>query len=143
MSDLTGCAVGACKDLSAQNDAAADTCSESDHDNIVVALAAAVPLLAESSYVGIISDFHIDAVQKGGELFADIDHVPSEVDAFVYDSVGKNGAGNADAYTLEIIEREFTLFEFLFNRARNIGENHFAIVFRARGDLPVVDELAV
>ena len=77
MADLTGSSVGARDDLTAEDDSATDTCSEGDHDDIVMSLAAAVPLLAQSRDVGVISYFYGNAAQKRSEFLADVHFAPA------------------------------------------------------------------
>ena len=134
--------MGACKDLAAQNDTAAYAGSQRDHDNIGMALAAAVPLLAECRDVCVIADFHRHAAQKRRELPLDIKNAPAEIDALVDDTVSKNRTGNADTDAFEIIEREILLIELLGDRARDIRKDHLAVAFLARGNLPVIKKLS-
>ena len=143
MADLTGCAVGAGQDFAIQNDAAAYARTEGDHDNIGMALAAAVPLLAERCDVGVVTDLDRYAAQKRGELAAHIKDAPTEIDALVDDAVCQNGSGNADADAFEIVEGEILLIKLLGDCASDIRKDHLAVAFLAGGNFPVIEELAL
>ena len=80
-----------------------------------MSLAAAVPLLAQSRYVGVVSDLNVDAAQKRRELLADICDAPSEVYAHVDDSVLKDRAGNTDAHAFKVNELEIIFRDLLCN----------------------------
>ena len=85
MSDLAACAVRSFKDLSANNDSAADTGSESNHDHVLLAFAAAFPLLAESCDICVITctDFHIKEL---AEFILYVRLTPVKVDSDRYDT---------------------------------------------------------
>ena len=55
MSDLTACSVGTCYDLAVNDDSAADTSSESDHDHILRTCRCTFPCFTECCYVCIVS----------------------------------------------------------------------------------------
>ena len=63
MPDLSACSVASCQNLSPNNDAAADSGSKRYHDQVLISGPAAFPHLTKSSYIGVISDFHIQSSQ--------------------------------------------------------------------------------
>ena len=143
VADLTGCAVNSGQDLSADNDAAADARAERDHNYVVMSLSATVPLLAKSRDIGVIGHFNGNAAQQIGQLAADIQDAPSEVDAFIDNSALYDRSGNADAHTFDVFHGQVMLFKFLLDCLGDVRKDVLAVVFRSGGDLPVLNELAV
>ena len=91
------------QDFSADDDPAADTGAQRDHDHIFKALAASAPLLAQSRHIGIVPDKDPGPVQEAGQLLADVDHAPAQVDTAVDDTFPEDRTGHADTDPFHLV----------------------------------------
>ena len=143
MADLAARAVGAVQDLAAQDDAAADACSQGDHDDIPVAFAAAAPHLAQCRYIGVITDLYFGAVQQSGQGGLYIIYAPAQVDTSVYDTGFCDRSGNADADAFHVIRADAFFGHAALDRCRNIRKDLRAAVIFYSGNFPSFHKSAV
>ncbi len=64
MTDLAANALLAGPDLFVQDNAAADTCSERHHDEVLISFSAALPHLTESRHVCVVTALYRHSVQQ-------------------------------------------------------------------------------
>ena len=143
VADLSAGAVSARHDLAVDDDASADACSQSDHDDAVMSFAAAIPLFTQRRDIGVISDGDINAVQKIGQLLPDICNSPSQVHAHIDDAGRKNRTRYAYAHSLEIAGLNLVFLELFADRLRDIGNDQLSVIFLAGGNFPVFNKLSV
>ena len=141
MSDLAACAVGARKNPSVDDNAAADTGSERHHHHIVKALAASLPLLTECCHIGVISDLNLHAPQKSRQRGGNVGNAPVKIDRLVDHTVRENRSRNADAKTDNILLIQLLLFHLRLHRGRNVLQNISAVVLGSGRNLPALHQL--
>ena len=113
MTDLSTGTVYTANDRTVNNNSAADTGSQCDHDTVLTSLAAAFPHLTKGSYICIISYFYrqTDFLRK---CLCHIECTPSEIDTFTYDAVIFNRTRNTDSDTLYLVFADTGICQFAF-----------------------------
>ena len=128
-------------DLAVDNDAAADTCSQCDHDEVLLAFSAAFPEFAEGCDIGVIAcaDLH---VKNLAELIFDIFFSPVKVDSHRNDTLhDRSRDADTDADNIffgNAFDRQFRDYS-----SRDVRKNILTAVLCACHDFPLVKESAV
>ena len=142
MSNLAACSMAACDHLIIDNDAASDTCTERHHDHIVVACSAALPKLSKGSYIGIISRLYSQAGHLR-KLFFDRGEAPVQIDRYRYLALIIDRTRYANADTGDFLCIQLLLIDLCLDRRCHIRKDIHTIVFGARLDLPLIQNLTV
>ena len=144
VTQLARTAVLACHDLAVYDDAAADPRAKGEHDGTVIALAAALPQLAQGRHVGIVACGYLgDRGEQLVHAFPEVEHAPAQIDALVDGVVAVHGTGYADADALYVSGGDVLFAELCGNGCGHIGQHSLAAVVGDGGDLPFVHKGAV
>src|SRR5699024_2439210 len=122
MADLSGSAVSACDNLAVDNDSAADSSSQRDHNKASGSLAAAFPHLSERCHISVISRFGRNA-QKLGHLFSNVFPAPVQIDRARKLTGLVNRSRNAHAGAQYVFLRNIAFSQLLLHGRSYVRKN--------------------
>ena len=144
VADLAARAVGTINDLAVDDDAAADTRAQRDHDSAAAALGGAHPDLAQGGDVGVVADKDLQAVQQAGQLDGNVPLAPAaEVGTDDgHDAGVQHRAGHTDAHALDLLCSDLLLGHLAVNGVGQIFEDVLTGVGGVGGHLPLFQQCA-
>ena len=137
MADFCGGAVGSVEQMAVQDDAAAHAGAQGDKDHVFAALAAALPVFAESGHVGVVTGLHGEACE-GLQLPGDVEDAPAQIDAAIDHAPAVHGAGHADTEAQNVLGVDILIQKIAPDRLGDVRENFLTAVLCVCGDLPLV-----
>ena len=142
MPQLSGCAVDTCQNLAVDNDTAAHAGAQRDHDDIAVALAAALPHLAQSRHIGVVASLGLHP-GEGMQALLHIKYIPAQIDALEHRAVRAHGAGHADANAFHIQLGNVPLIQLVLHCLGNVRQDVGAVGLGTGGDFPAIQQISV
>ena len=141
MADLCAGAMNACDDLTVDDESATDTGAEGHHHEIIVALTATLPHLAQGGNIGIVSDGTADlSAHELLHLLRRPVIMPAEVDADVHIAVRLDRTRHTDTDALDVRELDALLLEALLQCIRDIREDILSGLFLTGRHLPLIHQ---
>ena len=141
MADLRAGAMDTCDDLTVDDESATDTGAEGHHHEIIVALTATLPHLAEGGNIGIVSDGTADlSAHELLHLLRRPVIMPAEVDTDVHITVRLDRTRHTDADALDVRALDVLLLEALLQRIRDIRKDILSVLFLTGRHLPLIHQ---
>ena len=142
VADLRTGAVSAVKKVPIHDDAAAHAGAQGHEEHIVAALAAALPVFAQSRHVGIVARLHRETGEPR-QILGDVEHAPAQVYAAVHNALAVDCAGHADADAQNVGCGNLMGSQILLDGSGDVRQNLIAAVCGDGGNLPLVEHGAV
>ena len=137
MSDFSCAAQNAGNNFAILNDTAADTGSQRQQNQALIAAACTLPLFAQCRNVCVIGGIYRQ-ICEGSQLLGNIHNSPAQIDTAIDRAILQNRTRHADANTGNICMLDLMLLLCSLNCSGNITQNIDTTVFRSGFDFPFV-----
>ena len=140
MPDFTARAGGAGEDAAVHNDASSHAGTQSHGHYVGMALAAALPHLAESCHIGIIGCFHRQ-IQLRLQYLGDIEHIPSQVYRLIHSALCVHWTRRAYTHTQNLVLGQPSGCHPVLDGGGNVRQDMGTLILLHRGNLPFLQHL--
>ncbi len=141
MANLAASPVCPGHNLAMEDDAAANACTQRHHDKVLAAFAAALPHLAQCSYIRIVSGLYGNAFHQGLHFLWHIYILPAQVYAHGHKAIAIHRPRNADSDSFDFFLGDPLLLQFLQEGCRNVWEDVCSLCAGIRRDFPLIHHL--
>ena len=134
--------MGAVKQTSLNDDAAANAGTKGDKDHVITVLSAALPVLTQSCHIGIVTGLH----RETGEFtqgLGNVEHAPTQIYALIDNALAVHRPGNANTDSHDGAALHVILLHILLNRCGNVGQNLLSATGGDGGNLPLSQHGAI
>ena len=142
MADFCARTMGTMEELSTDDDTASDTGAKGHKDHVLAACAAALPVFAQSSNIGIITSLYRETGESGQGI-SNVEYAPTQVDALVDNPLTINGTGNTNAQTQNGLRCNIALAQIILHRSCDVRQDLCAIVGGNSGNFPLIQHRSV
>ena len=128
MADFCTGTMGTMEQITANDDTAADTGTQSHKNHVLIASAAALPVFAQSSNIGIVTGLYMESGEKR-QGFGNVENTPAQIDAFIDNTLTIDRSGNTNAQTQNGLGCDIVLIQIILNRICDVRQDMFSVIF--------------
>ena len=142
MTDLPTGTIRTNQRMSFQDYATAYTCSQRNHDDILLTFSSPKPHLAKGCYIGIISQSDFQTGQLF-HFFFNFLITPSEIRCILHNTHFRHRSRNTDSYSFDLILCNLLFLTKFLYRSGNIRKDRSAFVFCVGWNLPFFQKYTI